>query len=296
MLLPSRSAFIHLRLPFSIFLLPVFLFALSQVPAVNTYKAWLTFFAWHFFVYPASNAFNSYFDKDQGSIALLEKPPPVDKSLYYFSLFLDGIAMLIAVFVSIEFLLAVIIYGVISRLYSHPVTRLKKYPFISFFIVFFFQGAFVYWTTYTAISGQSIFNILYIYGYAESFSFILAGIICSCLIGANYPLTQVYQHKEDSQRGDRTLSLILGVKGSFIFSASLFIITLILMYLYWKNMDKMNNFYSFLFFSAPVLLVFTSWAIKVWRNAKEADYKNMTRMTMVSGIMMMLYFSILILL
>lgn len=293
MFIPSRSTLLHLRLPFSIFLLPVFLFAISQAPQVITYKAWVAFFAWHFFVYPASNAFNSYFDKDEGSIALMEVSPPVDKSLYYFSLILDGIAMLLAVLVSVEFLLAVIIYGIISKLYSHPKVRLKKYPFISFFIVFFFQGAFVYWTSYTAISGQSIFSIFYIYGYAESLSFILAGLICSFLIGANYPLTQIYQHEEDSQRRDNTLSLVLGVRGSFVFAAVLFSITLILMYVYWNDLGKVNNFYFFLLFSAPVLISFFNWAVRVWHDDKEANYKNMSRMTWVSGIMMLLYFALL---
>jgi 1,4-dihydroxy-2-naphthoate octaprenyltransferase len=52
---------------------------------------------------------------------------------------------------------------------------------------------------------------------------LIAGAICSCLIGASYPLTQVYQHQEDSQRGDRTLSLLLGYKGSFMSSQARFV-------------------------------------------------------------------------
>jgi 1,4-dihydroxy-2-naphthoate octaprenyltransferase len=82
--LPSCSTFLHLRFFFSVFLLPVFFFALSQVPEINWNNAILTFIIWHLLVYPASNGYNSFFDKDEGSIALIEKPPPVDKSLYYF--------------------------------------------------------------------------------------------------------------------------------------------------------------------------------------------------------------------
>ena len=89
---PSISTLLHLRLLFSAFLLPVFLFALSQVPQINWQNAILTFVIWHLLVYPASNGYNSYFDKDEGSIALIEKPPPVDKSLYFFALLLDVIA------------------------------------------------------------------------------------------------------------------------------------------------------------------------------------------------------------
>ena len=281
--IPTRSALIHLRLPFSIFLLPVFLFALSQVPEINVYKVWFAFLAWHFFVYPASNAYNSYFDKDEGSIALIEKPPPVDRSLYYFSFFLDTIAMLLASMVSIEFLIAVIIYGVISKLYSHTLTRLKRYPFISFFIVFIFQGAFIYWTSYAAVSGLSL-----LYGWNTNF--IVAGLICSCLIGANYPLTQIYQHEEDSKRGDTTLSMKLGIQGSFIFTIILFTLAILLSFWYWHNLNQINNFWLFLIFSFPVFIVFTKWFLKVRKNEKEANYKNMSVMTWTGGILMLLYF------
>ena len=280
---PSRSAFRHLRLPFSLFLLPVFIFALSQAPVINMYNACLAFVVWHLLVYPASNGFNSYFDKDEGSIALLKDPPPVDRSLYYLSLMLDLIALLIAVLISVEFFIAVVIYGTISKLYSHPAIRLKKYPFISFLTIFLFQGAFVYWTSYGAVSDLSIF-------YGWNLNFILAGLICSCLIGANYPLTQVYQHEEDAQRGDRTLSIQLGIKGSFQFSAAMFCITILISFWHWYNINNVFNFWLFLAFSFPVFVVFVRWLLNVWRDDTQANYKNMLQMTWTGGISMLSYF------
>ncbi|MGB4774528.1 MAG: UbiA family prenyltransferase, partial [Daejeonella sp.] len=214
-LIPSRSAIIHLRLVFSFFLMPVFFFALSQVPVINLGHAILVFIIWHLMVYPSSNGYNSYFDKDEGSIALVERPPKVDKSLYYFSLFLELVALLLSLLVSLQFVLVVFLYGLLSKLYSHPLTRFKKYPVISFLIVFIFQGGFVYWSTYAAISGLNLF-------FGWNMNFILVGLICSFLIGASYPLTQVYQHQEDAKRGDKTLSMVLGIRGSFCFSACLF--------------------------------------------------------------------------
>ena len=62
-----------LRLPFSFFLFPIYLFALSQVPAIDWLKAALIFFIIHFLIYPASNAYNSYMDRDTGPIGGLEK-------------------------------------------------------------------------------------------------------------------------------------------------------------------------------------------------------------------------------
>ena len=66
-----KNILLHLRIPFSFFLLPIYLFALSQSPAVDVTKAWWVFFILHFMLFPASNAYNSYYDKDEGSIGLL---------------------------------------------------------------------------------------------------------------------------------------------------------------------------------------------------------------------------------
>jgi 4-hydroxybenzoate polyprenyltransferase len=283
---PSASALLHLRLLFSVFLLPVYLFALSQATDINVFNAVLTFVVWHLLVYPASNGFNSYFDKDEGSIALIESPPPVDKSLYNFSLLLDVIALLLSLFVGWILFFAVLIYGIISKMYSHPQFRLKKYPIISFLIVFIFQGAFIYWSTYASIGSFEWLS-------DWNFNFILAGLISSCLIGATYPLTQVYQHEEDSKRGDTTLSIILGIRGSFYFSAVLFLLSGILVYFYWQSLGLIQYFWLFLLIASPVLILFIKWFLAVYQDPAEANFKNMSRMTLVSSIMMLLYFGIL---
>ncbi len=278
--IPSRSSWLHLRIGFSFFLLPVFVFALSQVPAINLLKAVLVFVTWHLFIYPASNGYNSYFDKDEDSIALLKKPPRVDKSLYYLSLMLDLAGLVIAFVVSLNFALAVLLYGMLSKLYSHPSTRLKKYPIVSFLVVFIFQGAFVYWASYQAVSGIRHWDS----------DFITAGLICSCLIGASYPLTQVYQHQEDTKRGDRTLSLLLGIQGTFLFSALLFASGVACLFTYWQRQDKLINFWMFLIFALPVFYTFITWYLKVKKDKREANFKNMSGMTITSSLMTLLYF------
>jgi 4-hydroxybenzoate polyprenyltransferase len=286
MLLPSKSALVHMRFLFSFLLMPVFLFALSQAPQIVVSNAVLTFIIWHVLVYPASNGYNSYFDKDEGSIALVENPPPVDRSLYYFSLLLDAIALILAFFVGIELVVAVLLYGIFSKLYSHRSTRLKKYPLTSFLIVFIFQGACIYWSSYSAISGLSVLN-------GWNLNFLIAGIICSCLIGANYPLTQVYQHEEDRKRGDRTLSMVLGIRGSFLFAGLLFAAAAVMLFVYWRNLQQLYNFWIFLPLAASVAAVFFEWYGKVRRDPRQANFRNMSRMTIVSGMMMWSYFAIL---
>ncbi len=54
--------------------MPVYWFALSQVNKINWYDAILIFIILHVFVYPASNGYNSFMDRDTGSIGGIKHP------------------------------------------------------------------------------------------------------------------------------------------------------------------------------------------------------------------------------
>lgn len=280
----SRSTLAHLRFIFSIFLLPVYLFAYSQQLATTSFRAIIIFVVWYVLAIPATNGYNSYFDKDEGSIGLLKKPPTVDKSLYYVSILMETIAFFLGLLISVWFAFAVLLYGVMSKLYSHPATRLKKYPIISFLTVFFFQGAFMYWAIYGGMAGFSLLS------FSWNLQLLLAGGICSCLIGASYPLTQIYQHEEDGKRGDQTLSLMLGYKGSFIFSGIVFAAGIVLSFFYWHILGEIKNFYIFLACSFPIFLFFNYWFFKVIKEASAANYKNAMLMNFISAGFMLVYF------
>jgi 4-hydroxybenzoate polyprenyltransferase len=282
----TKSTFIHLRLAFSYFLLPIYLFAWSQAPIVNGYNAFMVFIVWHFFIYPASNSYNSYFDKDEQSIALIKNPPKVDKNLYRVSLILDAIGILLALTVSIHFAIAVLIYGIISKMYSNPAVRLKKYPLLSFVTVAAFQGGFVFLTTIMGISEMT-------WGEIFTPKFLLGALLCSTIIGASYPLTQIYQHEEDNKRGDKTISIILGKKGSFIFSGLLFAAGIAIVSAYFSELRFFYKFYLFLAFCTPVIVYFIYWFYKVYRDENFADYKHTMQMNLVSGTAMLLYFLLL---
>src|ERR1044071_1038146 len=141
----SKSTLLHLRIPFSFFLMPVFLFALCVSPNVSGESLLWSFIIIHLLLYPAINSYNSYFDKDEKSIGGLKDPPPVKKDLYYTSIVLDIAAIVLAlVFISKEFAVMLFIYGLASKAYSHPSVRLKKYPIAGWITVVFFQGIFTF--------------------------------------------------------------------------------------------------------------------------------------------------------
>ena len=112
----SRSSWLHLRIPFSYFLLPVFLFAVAISPNISEPRLLWVFVILHLLLYPASNGFNSYFDKDEKSIGGLKNPPKVNKGLYYLALIFDAIALLMGYFIiNPLFAMMLFVYGMVFK-------------------------------------------------------------------------------------------------------------------------------------------------------------------------------------
>ena len=280
----SRSTWLHLRFPFSYFLLPVFLFSLAISPNFNQSRLFWVFFILHFLLYPASNGYNSYFDKDEKSIGGLKNPPPVQKELYYISIALDVIAIAMGILIiNTTFSIMLLLYGLVSKAYSHPSIRLKKYPVISWLTAGFFQGFFTLLMSYAGINGFSIGSCL-------NSRVILAGLLASGMLLANYPMTQVYQHDEDSKRGDFTISLMLGIRGTFFFVAVIFAFVTIGFFFYLKHF--FSDFYGLVFLSAlfPVLVYFLIWFSTVYKDEIKADYVHTMRLNFISATCLNFYF------
>jgi 1,4-dihydroxy-2-naphthoate polyprenyltransferase len=266
----------HLRFPFSLLLLPVFLFALVTMPfLVYEPKTWLLFFVLHILVYPSSNAFNSLQDDDEGSIGMIEKPMPVPDSMRWITIAMDVLALGLALFISIKITILLLAYIVASRLYSWRKVRLKQYAILGFLTVFIFQGGVIYWIV--MLLNETMFNLEnLIRNYVFDF------IACCCLIGSGYPLSQIYQHEQDKKDGVKTISMLLGYKGTFLFSGFLFAICGCMITLHFF----LNPFEMIVFalFSLIVAIYFTYWFLKVIKATIHANFVNAMRMNLLSCI------------
>lgn len=269
----SRSTIQHLRFSFSIFLMPVFWFAISQAEKVNVVNAILIFLVLHVLIYPASNGYNSYMDDDKGSIGGIENPLPVSRQLLYVSVLMDLAAVIVASIVGWEITIAVIIYITASRLYSYRGIRLKRYPIAGYITVVLCQGALIYYI----VSASSDQNVSYQ-------ATVTPAIISSLLIGGTYPLTQVYQHEQDRKDGVTTLSYILGIKGTFLYCGIVLLMATLLLSFYLLNTSQLKSLFLYFVVMLPVLFFFTNWFLKVNRNPMEANFKNMMRMNYVASI------------
>lgn len=284
----TRSSWLHLRIPFSFFLLPVFLFAVAVSPNISEKPLLWTFLIIHFLLYPASNGYNSYFDKDEKSIGGLKNPPPVNSGLYYLSLTFDALAVLLGYLkINLIFAVMLLIYGLVSKAYSHPAIRLKKYAITGWFIAGLFQGLFTFIMCYIGINKYSLTNI--------GMPVIIPGILTTLMLWANYPMTQVYQHEEDGKRGDRTMSILLGVRGTFVFAAIMFAAAAIGFVLYFNNFINVRYSYEFLIAIFPVIAFFLYWFLRVYKDARRADFSHTMWLNFISSTCLNVFFVYLLL-
>ncbi len=283
-----QDAVTLLRLPFFVFLLPIYLFSLLHIDSFDFWEAVLIFYILHFFIYPASNGYNSYYDRDEGSIGGLKSPPKVNPVLYRLVLALDVSSILLSLLISPIFAGLMIAYILASKAYSYDGIRLKKYPIISTIVVTFFQGAFLYLSIQYGLGVEATSTALY------SNKNLGLAAFCTLFLAGSYPITQIYQHEEDAERGDKTLSLLLGVWGTFYFSIFCFSAAFTLLGFIYLDLGYWQRFLFILISASPVVLHLSKWMMDVKKDPEQVNFERTMKMSMLSSLGFNLIFGLLL--
>lgn len=200
---------VHLRLHFQLLLAPIFLWGYFLSGAPPDIDFWLGFMAFHIFLYGGITAFNSFYDRDEGPIGGLSKPPPVFDALLPFSLVVIFLGAVFAALVNSFFLTIYTTISLLGIAYSHPKIRLKRYPLAGLTTVGLGQGVLA------SLGG-------WVCGRPDLTSLNLLewmGILAVTLVTMGfYPITQIYQIAEDRSRGDYTFAVWAGERRTFVFS------------------------------------------------------------------------------
>jgi 4-hydroxybenzoate polyprenyltransferase len=152
-------------------------------------------------------ALNSAFDRDEGDVAYLHRPPTPPAHLAGFGFALMAAGLIGSFLLPVAYRVAYAVCLVLSVLYSVPPFRLKAVSGADWAINMIGFGSL---TPYAGWAAAGI-------PLTTEGRLILLGF-CP-LFAALYPLTQIYQFEEDARRGDRTLALALGVKASLLVAA-----------------------------------------------------------------------------
>ncbi|MBV9986702.1 MAG: UbiA prenyltransferase family protein [Chitinophagaceae bacterium] len=251
--------------------MPVFWFALSFSGDINPLKALLVFIIMHLLVYPSSNGYNSYMDRDTGSIGGIEHPMAPEKELFYVTIGMDILALILGLAVSLPFAGMLSCYIICSRLYSYRGIRLKQYPIAGYFTVVANQGGLVFLMVWNAVT-------------AAQQPVPWEGVFAACfLIGGFYPITQVYQHRADAKDGVCTLSMLLGVRGTFIFCGIMYLIAFGILFVHFSRLGQLQFFGILQIFFLPVLVYFFRWLVQVWKDPEAADFRRTMRMNWLAS-------------
>jgi len=211
-----KNFFIHLRLKFSLFLAPIYLYGIIIGNGnIFTLEFLIQFISLHVFLYGGVFALNDYYDRDEGGpIGGLQNPPLVKgHSLFYLAWLwkLIGLYLSVVYSSSVHFVLSYVVCILMSVAYSHPKIRLKGNPFWSTLIAVLLQGFLIYYSG-AVLSNSNVFEL-------SPLKFWMGAFVIILLTLGSYPLSQVYQIEQDNRQGDRTLAIYLGVEKTFQFAS-----------------------------------------------------------------------------
>ncbi|HEY6077333.1 MAG TPA: UbiA family prenyltransferase [Polyangiaceae bacterium] len=204
--------FVHLRLHYQLlFLSPLFAWGFALGGGAFSARAGWGFLAFHVFLYGGITAYNSYYDRDEGPVGGLRKPPPVSRGLLGFSLAVQLVGLGLSLLVGWQLLLLYLIVMLLSVAYSHPRFRWKARPLLSLLVVAFGQGAVGFRAGWLCAATPPLPLL-------SSGSGLLGMAAAVLLTTGFYPLSQLYQIEEDRQRGDATFAVVYGPSASFRFA------------------------------------------------------------------------------
>jgi len=75
----------------------------------------------------------------------------------------------------------------------------------------------------------------------------------------------------------------LGKKGTFIFCAVMYGIAFSILFVYYKQENKLFDFFVLQIFFIAVIFYFLQWMVKVLKNETFADFKHTMRMNMLAS-------------
>jgi 4-hydroxybenzoate polyprenyltransferase len=175
---------------------------------VPTGRAWLGIASWVVLLNGGTLALNSAFDRDEGAIAFLRHPPRPPRHLALVAVGLMAAGLALTWQLPPRYRTLYLICVVMSAAYSVPPFRLKSVAGMDWVINMLGFGTLTPYAAW-AISGRPL---------AGAVALVLWSF--TPLFAALYPLTQLYQMDEDRARGDRTLALRLGARGSLTVAVS----------------------------------------------------------------------------
>lgn len=261
----------HLRLNYNFLILsgPFLLGGLFS-PRADIIQFVIQFLSVYIFLFGGANAYNSYWDKDEGPIGGLEHPPKMRRWMLSACWIFQSVGLLIAFISGPIFIILYLISVLFFWLYSSPNVRWKGRPFLSFVAI----GV-------STVFCSFIFGYISFGGKTFDWNLIVAMLGATCLILSMYPISQLYQIKTDKERGDTTFAVSYGLKGVKISFTIFFCIGIILLSF---SFLKLLNTLTFISLVLGILLGVYFYATLRNISSSETEYKKIMKLKYLGGL------------
>lgn len=191
---------LHLRLHYQLFILSG-AYLLGALLSENFNLQWfaIQFLNVHLLLFGGATAYNSFWDRDEGPIGGLANPPEMVRWMWFASLLIQMIGLLLAIPMGGFFVGVYVLSMLLFWLYSSPWTRWKGRPLKSLVAIGVSTGCNGVLLGYYATGFGPLYSSTWIA--AAGVTFILLSL---------YPVSQLYQQDEDLRRGDHTFAVSYG--------------------------------------------------------------------------------------
>lgn len=267
---------VHLRLHYQFFILSGgYLLASLFVSELDWNQYWLQFLNVHVLLFGGATAYNSYWDKDEGPIGGLKSPPKMTLWMWPVSLVIQFIGLFWAYTIGISYTLIYSISLILFWLYSTPYARWKGHPILSMIAIGFSTGTNSFLLGYLAAGGEAL-----------SLNEGLIALGVACIILSLYPASQIFQIEEDRKRGDRTFSMVFGLKGIRIFYTFMFLTGTLFISYFLFYVNTMLG----LIFGGMGLLAFTGISVILFKlQGEQHEYGKVMKIKFMASLSFVLF-------
>ena len=270
---------LHLRLHYQFFILSGgYLMGGVLAGEMDITQYLLQFLNVHILLFGGATAFNSWWDKDIGPVGGLKHPPKMEPWMHKLSLGFMFFGLIWSVAVGIIYAGIYLVSLFLFWVYSSPHGRWKGHPLKSLIAIGVSTGLNSVLLGTLAAGGQITPMVL------------LGSFGAMLILLSLYPVSQVYQEKDDRQRGDKTFAITYGLKvvkqffaGNF--AAGSFLVVLV-SYL-------INPYYGMLLFVGCTISGILLFKIIAQLKGNDGEYKIVMKMKFLASLSFVLCFLIL---
>jgi len=270
---------LHLRLHYQFFILSGgYLMGGVLAGEMDITQYLLQFLNVHILLFGGATAFNSWWDKDIGPVGGLKHPPKMEPWMHKLSLGFMFFGLIWSVAVGIIYAGIYLVSLFLFWVYSSPHGRWKGHPLKSLIAIGVSTGLNSVLLGTLAAGGQITPMLL------------LGSFGAMLILLSLYPVSQVYQEKDDRQRGDKTFAITYGLKvvkqffaGNF--AAGSFLVVLV-SYL-------INPYYGMLLFVGCTISGILLSKIIAQLKGNDGEYKIVMKMKFLASLSFVLCFLIL---